>query len=108
MLWAEVILNTGKYFQSAEWLAGKHIQIDIIRLFHKMCSDVGCLNELDQCVPGLVPLSKVLDLWRAIGLHINPSDKVVTEPCDGPGTADGSWAGVGNIDYCMDTPRHLT
>jgi hypothetical protein len=107
VLWAEVVLDAAKNFRDLVRLAREDIQIDIIRLFHEVRHDVGGLDELDESVAGLVPLTEMLDLRTTVRLHVDASDEILTEPGDRCRASDGLRTCLRDIQHCMDAPRHL-
>ena len=67
---------------------GEYIDIGITGLIAKMPGDIGCFDQLDQRVSGLIALTEMNDLWWAIRFHVNFFYQVYGEVVDGWLTGD--------------------
>jgi len=103
---AEGLVHDHTYHIWIERLARKHIEVHVICLFTKVGANVGCLDQLNQCVPLLVSLSKHDNLGLAECNHINLLDKTVCEGLDGPRATDRVRGAAGNVEHKMVSPRH--
>jgi hypothetical protein len=90
-----------------ERLAREHIQLHIIRLFHKMCCNVRSLNQLDECVSRLIPRTKMLDLWASLRNHINVLDQLLGKLRNRIGTTNRLRSTAACIQNKMLTPGHF-
>ena len=75
-------IDDGKGCAHIKALATENIQINIIRLFREVSSDIGCLDKLDKGISFLIAGSKHDNARRAEGNHINSLYKLLGKLCN--------------------------
>ena len=95
----EKLLEDGDRVRLAERLAREDIQIDLIRTLYKMCSDIGCFNQLYERVALCVTAAEMDDARRTERHHVDSLDERLDEGGDGGFGSEGDRIASPCIDH---------
>ena len=104
MLGCKIRIQNTLHIVGHKRLARKHIQVHVVGLLHKMCTDVGGLNELDKRVSLLVAGSKQNDLGLSVGHHVDFGHEILGKMRNCFSRTNGGRTALARVENEMISP----